>query len=163
LEGQPVNAATVVAIADNNTTKQSQTDQSGIARLEITTRRKYQLLVAHPRYPGSIVPAWDPGDDLRIVVSAGENTGSMICHGTGYIPGLEGRLNPIMDSHLSMYLYADNIAINGGKQQPAHFDIDSPFELEDSNGVIMQVRVLHIQGKTSLIQFAHAPSGDVYR
>ena len=159
-EGRLVNAASVVAIADNNTTKQSQTDQSGIARLEIPTRRKYQLLIAHPKYPGSIVPTWDPGDDLRLVVSVVENTGSVICHSTGHIPGLEGRLNPILDTHFSKYLYADNIAIDGGKQQPARFEIDAPFELEDANGVVMQVRVLHIQGRTSLIQYAHAPNSD---
>jgi len=135
--------------------KQAQTDQAGVAKLDIPTRRKYQLLVAHPQYPGSIVPTWDPGDDLRIVVSTVENTGSVICPSTGYIPGLEGRLNPILDTNFSKYLYADNIAIDGGKQQPVHFEIDSPFELEDSNGVVMQVRVLHIQGRTSLIQYAH--------
>lgn len=158
--GKPVAGATVVAIADNNTTKQSQTDQSGTAKLDIPTRRRYQLLVAHPQYPGTIVPAWDPGDDLRLVVSAVEDTGSIVCHGTGYIPGLDGRLNPILDTGFSKYLYADNIAIDGGKQQPAHFEINSPFELEDSNGVVMQVRVLHIQGRTSLIQYVHAPRDD---
>lgn len=156
----PVASAVVVAIADNNTTKQSQTDQSGIARLNIPTRRKYQLLVAHPKYPGSIVPTWDPGDDLRIVLSEVDNTGSVVCHGTCYIPGLEGRLNPILDTSLRKYLYADNIAIDGGRQQPANFEVDAPFELEDSNGVMMQVRVLHIQGTTSLIQYAHPPSSD---
>lgn len=160
-EGRPITAAAVVAIADNGTTKHSQTDQSGIAKLEILTRRKYQLLVAHPRYPGSIVPAWDPNDDLRIAVSAGAGIGSIICHGTGYIPGLEGRLNPILDTSRSMYLYADNIAVDGGKHQPSHFEIDTPFELEDSNGVVMQVRVLYIQGRTSLIQYLHARSGDI--
>jgi hypothetical protein len=159
-EGKPVPVAIVVAIADNNTTKQSQTDQSGTAKLDIPTRRKYQLLVAHPNYPGSIVPIWDPGDDLRLVVSTVENIGSTICHSTGHIPGLEGRLNPILDAGFSKYLYADNIAIAGGKQQPVRFEIDSPLELEDSNGVVMEVRVLHIQGRTSLIQYAHPPSSD---
>ena len=70
------------------------------------------------------------------------------------ITGLTGRLNPILDTHNRMYLYADNIAIGGGVQQPATFQVDVPFELEDSNGVVMQVRVLHIQGRTSLLQYA---------
>lgn len=125
---KPVASAIVVAIADNNTTKQAQTDHSGIAKLDIPTRRKYQLLVAHPQYPGSIVSTWDPGYDIRIVVTTVENTGSVICHSTCHIPGLEGRLNPILDTGFRKYLYADNIAIDGGKQQPAHFEIDSPIE-----------------------------------
>jgi hypothetical protein len=52
-------------------------------------------------------------------------------------------------------LYADNIAVDGGKNQPVTFSINTPFELEDCDGVVMQVRVLHIQGRTSLLQFVH--------
>lgn len=39
-------------------------------------------------------------------------------------------------------------------QKPATFQVDVPFELADSNGVVMQVRVLHIQARTSLLQYA---------
>lgn len=79
---------------------------------------------------------------------------------TGHIPGLEGRLNPILDTSNRMYLYADNIAVNGGVQRPASFEVDVPFELEDSNGVVMQVRVLHIQGRTSLLQYSFSRHAD---
>ena len=79
---------------------------------------------------------------------------------TGRIPGLEGRLNPKLDTNRRMYLYADNIAIDGGVQQPATFQVNVPFELEDSNGVVMQVRILHIQGRTSLLQYAFPRHGD---
>ena len=33
---------------------------------------------------------------------------------------IESRLNPIRDLHDRTYLYASNIAIDEGKQQPAH-------------------------------------------
>lgn len=154
--GEVVEGATVVAIADNNTTKSGATDKRGIAKLTISTRRNYQLLVSHPNYPGAIVQTWDSAEDLKVTLASTENTGSVICMSTGYIPGLQGRLNPILDTGNRTYLYADNIAIDGGKNQPAIFAIDEPFELEDCDGVIMQVRVLHIQGRTSLIQFVHA-------
>ena len=154
-DGTPVPEATVVAIAENDTTKSGRTGQDGVAKLTIPTRRQYQLLVAHPVFPGAIIYAWDPAEDVRVSLALTENTGSTICMGTGHIPGLEGRLNPILDTSDRTYLYADNIAIDGGKNQPATFQVNEPFELEDSNGVVMQVRVLHIQGRTSLIQFVH--------
>jgi hypothetical protein len=113
------------------------------------------LLVAHPNFPGAIIHKWDPGEDLIVTLSSSDSTGSIIFHSTGHIPGLQGRLNPILDTGNRTYLYADNIAINGGANQPATFVVDEPFELEDSNGVVMQVRVLHIQGRTSLIQYVH--------
>ncbi|WP_439148350.1 TIR domain-containing protein [Vibrio sp.] len=153
--GEPIQGASVVAIADNNTTKSASSNQDGVAELTISTRRNYQLLVAHPQFPGAIIQAWDSGDDINITIAASENTGSTICMSTGYIPGLQGRLNPILDTSNRTYLYADNIAISGGKNQPVTFAINTPFELEDCDGVIMEVRVLHIQGRTSLLQFVH--------
>lgn len=151
----PVANATVVAIADNDTTKQGTTDAQGHAVLTIATRRLYQLLVAHPQHPGAVLHKWDPKDDIKVTLFFTEDTGSVLCPGTCHIPGLEGRLNPILDTHNRLYLYADNIAINGGTQQPATFEVNVPFELEDCNGVIMQARVLHIQGRTSLLEYVH--------
>jgi len=151
--GATVASASVVAIANNDTTKIGQTDANGKVTLMIPTRRQYQLLVAHPDFPAALISSWDPAEDIQVSLAATENTGSVICHGTGYIPGLEGRLNPILDTGKRTYLYADNIAIDGGKNQPAEFKVDQPFELEDSNGIVMEVRVRHIQGRTSLIQF----------
>lgn len=153
--GEPIQGASVIAIADNSTTKSADSDEYGVAELTISTRRNYQLLIAHPRYPGAIIQAWDSGEDVNVTLAATENTGSVICMSTGYIPGLQGRLNPILDTTNRTYLYADNIAINGGQNQPTTFSINDAFELEDCDGVIMQVRVLHIQGRTSLLQFIH--------
>ena len=157
-EGCPISEATVVAIADNATTKSAKTDREGVAHLIIATRRRYQLLIAHREFPGAVVNSWDPAEDINVTLVSSENTGSVICMSTGYIPGLEGRLNPILDTSNRTYLYANNIAIDGGKNQPATFKVNEPFELEDSNGVVMQVRVLHIQGQTSLLQYTY-PSG----
>lgn len=152
-DGLPISGASITAIASNNTTKRTSTPINGVATIPIPTRRLYRLLVAHPKHPGAYIPSWDPCEDLVVTLLDSENTGSVICTSTGHIPGLEGRLNPILDTHNRMYLYADNIAIEGGVQQPAKFQVDVPFTLEDSNGVIMQVRVLHIQGQTALIQY----------
>ena len=148
-----IQGASVVAIADNGTTKSSSSDKNGVAELIIATRRNYQLLIAHRNYPGAIIQAWDSDEDINITLAATENTGSIICMGTGYIPGLQGRLNPILDTNNRTYLYADNIAINGGQNQPVTFSVNTPCELEDCDGVVMEVTVLHIQGRTSLLQF----------
>ena len=154
-EGCPISEATVAAIADNGTTKLDSTDQEGVARLTIATRRCYQLLIAHHNFPGAIINSWDPAEDINVTLTSSENTGSVICTRTCHIPGLEGRLNPIQDASNRTYLYARNIAIDGGKNQPAKFKVNEPFELEDSNGVVMQVRVLRIQNRTSLLQYIH--------
>ena len=82
-----------------------------------------------------------------------ENIGSVVIESTGYIPGLNGRLNPILDTFSRTYLYADNIAIDSGKAQPVAFGVDAPFELEDANGKIVIAIVKHIRGQIALLQY----------
>ncbi|WP_204137864.1 toll/interleukin-1 receptor domain-containing protein [Halomicronema sp. CCY15110] len=154
-EGLPIDCASITAIADNSTTKITMTSSDGKAVIEIPTRRLYRLLVAHPKYPGALISSWDPNDDLKVTLFESENTGSVICHSTCHIPNLQGRLNPILDTSRRTYLYADNVAINGGVQQPGRFIVNEPFELEDCNGMVMQVKVMFIQGRTSLLQYVH--------
>jgi hypothetical protein len=156
----PLEGATVTAIADNNTFKVSISSELGEAKFRFQTRQKLRVLIAHPNRAGAIFQDWDPVQDLQAWLPMSENLGSVICHGTVSIPGLEGRLNPILDTSKRMYLYANNIAIRDGEQQPASFSLGMPIKLEDSNGVVMYVTVLHIQGQTSLIQYNHNPTSD---
>lgn len=153
--GEFVPSASVAVIAENDTIKQGITDTKGSLILDIFTRRIYSVLVAHPNFAGVILRNWDPAEDIEIILFSTETIGSVIINGSGYINGLEGRLNPKLDSINRTYLYADNISINDGKTQPVHFEINSPITLEDCNGVIIEAIFLHIQGKTSLIQFYH--------
>ena len=74
--------------------------------------------------------------------------------GTGHIPGLAGRLNPIRDASDRTYLYADNIAINRGEPQPVSFvPGDEQMHLVDANGNKFVVRVAAITGRSSLIEY----------
>lgn len=152
-KGSPLSGANLFLIADNNTYLNKKTDNEGIAIFEINTRRNYKLYFANENYPAFIVEKIDPENDFEISVHSSENIGSIICNSTGYIPGLKGRLNPILDTSNRTYLYADNIAINGGESQPATFKVNVPMDVEDCNGMIMQVTVKDIQGRVSLIEF----------
>jgi hypothetical protein len=153
--GLPLKGITITAIAENATYKQVDTEENGITTIDIQTRRLYTLLVTNKYFPGMIIEKWDPINDLEISLQETEKVGSIICHSTCYIPGLSGRLNIISDTSFRTYLYADNIAINGGMQQPATFKIGEPLILEDSNGVIIQITVKYIQGRTSLVEYIH--------
>lgn len=152
-KGEPFIGADLFLIADNNTYLNSKTNDEGLATFVINTRRNYKLYFANVNYPAFIVEKIDPDNDFEISVHSSENIGSLICNSTGYIPGLKGRLNPILDTSNRTYLYADNIAINGGESQPATFKVNVPMDLEDCDGMIMQVTVKDIQGRVSLIEF----------
>lgn len=76
-------------------------------------------------------------------------------NGTKHVPILQGRLNPILDAHerTYTYLYADNIAINGGLQQPVHFALGEELDLIDAEGQDAMVRIVAIVGRAALIQY----------
>ena len=79
--------------------------------------------------------------------------------GTGHIPGLVGRLNPIRDTSDTTYLYADNIAINGGKPEPVSFvPGDEQLQLVDANSNEFLVRVAAITGRSSLLEYSRCPA-----
>lgn len=156
-EGRSILGATVTLQAENGTTIDGSTDETGKCTLTVQTRRIFTLLVAHPEFPAAILDKIDPVEQAEIILQRAENLGSIIMHSTGYIPGLKGRLNPILDTSARTYLYADNIAIDGGKLQPATFSINKTIELEDADGTVVYATVKHIAARTALIQFTRRP------
>ena len=72
---------------------------------------------------------------------------------TGHLPNLAGRLNPILDNLDRMYLYATNVAIDEGKQQPVHFKLRQSLQLTDVNGFEWVVRFIEMIGTSALLEY----------
>lgn len=156
-EGTPIEACHLTLQAPNGTSNASATGDDGIAVFELNVRRHCTLLVSHPHFPAAVYEKLDSDGALEITLPRTDNIGSVTVHGTGYIPGLKGRLNPILDSSHRTYLYANNIAINGGESQPVPFKIDVPFELEDADGAIAYATIKHIAANIALLQYTRKP------
>ena len=69
------------------------------------------------------------------------------------MPRLTGQLTPILDSLDRMYLYAQSVAIEEGKQQPIHFKLNQPLRLTDVNGFEWVVRFIEMIGKSALLEY----------
>lgn len=156
-EGTPIKGCELILQAHNGTFNAVTTDGAGAAVFELKVRRTSALLLSHPDFPAALHEKLDPDGTIEIKLLRADNIGSVAMRRTGYIPGLKGRLNPILDSSKRTYLYADNIAIDGGKEQPVKFKVNVPFELEDSNGTVVYATVKHIAGDVSLIQYTRKP------
>ena len=104
---------------------------------------------------------WTPGERaLAIDLDVLPEGGSVIFpEATGHLPGLKGRLNPIRDTHDRTYLYASNIAINEGEQQPVHFIPGEELQLTDAEGTELRVRIVDIVGRSVLIEYFDARRG----
>lgn len=156
-EGTPIEDCQLTVQAENGTSNAIATGNDGVAVFELKLRRPSTLLVSHPRFPAAVYEKVDTEGTMEITLPRMDNIGSITVRRTGYIPGLKGRLNPILDSLNRTYLYADNIAIDGGKGQPTTFKVNEPFELEDADGTVVYATVKHIAAEISLLQYTRKP------
>ena len=133
--GQPLQGIHVLLIYPNKTYLEERTDAFGHADFELHTRLPMTVLCAGPGFMAWVASDQEPNGTLDVRMRPTPNGGSLIiANRSGHLPGIQGRLNPKLDNLDRTYLYADNIAINDGLQQPVHFNLNEPVRLTDSMG-----------------------------
>ena len=133
--GEPLQGIHVLMVYPNKTHREGRTDAFGHADFGLHARLPMTVLCAGAGFKAGVSTNFLPDDPLEVRMPADPSGGSMIiANRTGNLPGIQGRLNPILDNLDRSYLYADNIAINDGLQQPVHFSLNEAIRLTDSLG-----------------------------
>jgi ATP-dependent DNA helicase RecG len=161
--GIPVPGVELLTLFPNNTWKHATTDENGEAQVDLhSTHLPMTVFAASTRYAAHIEHDWLPAQGaLAIEMQSLPNGGAVIFpEGTGYLPGLSGRLNPIRDTLDRTYLYASNIAINEGKHQPVHFIPGEDLHLTDADGRELMVCIIAIIGRSALVEYRPYIKGD---
>jgi len=157
--GRPLAGATVLALYPNKTWMREETDTLGRARFDFHSELPITVYCAAPEQRARVVRGWRPPDGLEIDLEAFPDGGSLVIpQRTGHLPGLEGRLNPILDSRDRMYLYATNVSINEGRPQPVHFKLGESLRLTDVRGEEWSVRFVEMTGSSSVLEYEPPPS-----
>ena len=159
-DDQPLFNINILALFPNHTWKQATTDEHGEATLDLhSTHLPMTVFAAADGFGAHLERGWVPADRaLAIDMNIPPSGGSVIFpEATGHIPGLEGRLNPILDPHGRTYLYTSNVAVNQGQQQPVHFAFGEELYLVDSNGKEKWICIVDIQGRSVLVEYRSAP------
>ena len=154
--GQPLPGADLLALFPNKTWKRAATDENGEAAVDLhTTHLPMTVFASAPGYAAYMEREWMPSQGaLAVELGALREGGSIIfSEATGYLPGLKGRLNPIRDAHDRTYLYASNIAIDGGEQQPVHFALGEDLRLTDADGKETLVCIVDVVGRSALLEY----------
>ncbi len=154
--GEPLAGIEVLALFPNKTWVRATTDEAGNAALDLyTAHMPMTIYAAGAGHAAGLERAWTPGrGGLLLGLEPLESGGAAIfAQGTGRLPGLRGRLNPIRDTSDRTCLYADNIAIDGGRQQPVPFRPGKPLRLTDAQGSELSVTVVYIIGRSALIEY----------
>lgn len=150
---QPIERAHVLVIFPDGTYLEGYSGSDGIAQIQNLKHRLVTIYCAHELFLAFIKDDLNARLSATIQLSQSPSKGSVIIKSTGYIPGLEGRLNPILDDLNRTYLYADNISINNGKRQPADFRINEPILLKDKRGRKFELKIISIISGSSLIEY----------
>ena len=154
--GRPLAGVKVVALYPNKTWMEQQTDALGQVSFSFYARLPITVFCAESGYTAHVERNWNPPEPLSIQLDSLPTGGSCVfTERTGHLPRLSGRLNPILDSHDRMYLYAKNIAIDCEKQQPVHFKLNQSVRLTDVHGIELSVRFIDFIGNTSLLEYQY--------
>ena len=160
--GRSLPGADLLLLFPNKTWKRATTDKQGEAAVDLhTTQLPMTVFVSAPAHAAHLERDWTPSEralaiDLDILPEGGS---VILAEATGHLPGLKGRLNPIRDTHDRTYLYASNIAIDEGKQQPVHFIPGEELQLTDAEGTELRVRIVGIVGRSALVEYSDARRG----
>ena len=160
--GRPLPDTDLLLLFPNKTWKRATTDEEGEAAVDLhTTTLPMTVFASAPGQAAHLERDWTPSARaLAINLDALPEGGSVIFpEGTGNLPGLKGRLNPIRDTLDRTYLYASNIAIDAGKQQPVNFIPGEKLQLTDAEGTELCVRIVDIVGRSALVEYFDARRG----
>ena len=161
--GQPLAGVEILALFPNRTWQRAATDGAGEAAVELhSTHLPMAVYAAAPGYAAHVEREWTPSRGaLALELPALPQGGAAIFpEAVGHLPGLRGRLNPKLDALERTYLYADNISINDGTQQPVHFAFGEDLRLTDAFGYELLVRIVDIAGRSALVEYRAAPEGE---
>ena len=161
--GHPLPGVELLVLFPNKTWKRATIGEDGEAQIELhTTHLPMTVYAAAPGFAAHLEHDWVPAHGgLKIKMQSLPDGGSVIFpEETGNIPDLSGYLNPIRDTSDRTYLYASNIAINEGQQQPVTFVPGEDLRLTDADGKEVLVRIVSIIGRSVLIEYRPYDKGE---
>jgi len=156
-KGEPLAGIEVLALFPNKTSVKATTDESGNAALNLyTTNLPMKVYVAGTRYAAGLVASWIPeSGGLMVELEPLDSGGSVIfTKGSGYLPSLHGLLSPVHDTSDRTYIYADNVAIDHGRQQPVPFRPGKSLRLTDAYGNESSLTIVDILGQCCLVEYS---------
>ena len=155
--GGPLRGVHVLLLYPNRTYREERTDGFGRADFDLYARLPMTVLCAAPGFAACVLRSYLPGKSLEIRLRPLVNGSSMIiAKRTGHLAGIQGRLNPILDNLDRTYLYADNVAINDGLQQPVHFSLNEPVRLTDSMGAAATLWFREMVGSSCVFDYRYS-------
>ena len=161
-DGRPLAGADVLALFPNNAWKRAVTDENGEATVGLhSTHLPMTVFVAAPGFAARVERNWIPAQRaLAVELASLSEGGSVIStEPVGGVPGLAGKLNPVIDIRDRTYLYASSAAVEEGKRQPVHFVLGQELLLNDADGREKVIKIVEILGGSFILEYRDKTRG----
>ena len=160
--GQPVADADLLLLYPSNTWTRTTTDGAGLARANLhTANAPMTVFAGAPGYTAGLKRDWTPARRSFTVIELEHLSGggsAIFPEDTGQVPGLTGELKPKRDERDRISLYAPNIVIDNGRQQPVYFVPGRDMCLADAHGTEVWIRIVEIVGRSALVEYRSNPA-----
>ncbi|WP_378185869.1 toll/interleukin-1 receptor domain-containing protein [Aquimarina sp. W85] len=153
VHGKPLKGCHIILMADNATYLEGYADDKGLAHFIIRTKNNYTVLIANASCVSRILHNIDPKIDIEVELQSSDTVSSMVFYKSGKLPGMTSSIQPTINTKGMLQLYADNIAIEGGVEQPFAFELNKPISLEDNKGNFLHLTFRFYKGRIALIDF----------
>ena len=152
----PLPGVHVLMIYPNKTYREARTDTFGHADFVLHTRLPMTVLCAAPGFSASVASGHEPDGPLELDMQPAPHGGSLIiANRSGHLPGIEGRLCPMLDTLDRSYLHTDNVAVNDGQPQPVRFNLNEPVRLTDSMGACATLWFREMVGASCVFDYRY--------
>ena len=161
-DGRPLAGADVLVLFSDNTWKRAVTDQNGKATVSLhSTHLPVTVFVAARGFAAHVERNWVPAQSfLAVNLEALSEGGSIIfTEPVGEVPGLAGKLNPVLDIRDRTCLYASDVAVEDGEQQPVHFVLGQELLLTDADGREKVIRIVEFLGRSFILEYRDKTRG----
>jgi len=155
-KGVPVEKAQVAAILKSGAYQDALWDQaSGHYKCE-PTEQCIKVFAGAVGYEASVAKFPRDGGLFPMVLKKSPVKNSAVIHSAGSLPGIEGTINPILDSQRRTYVYARKIGLEfRGRpaMQPLYFAINKPIEAVSPTGRPFKLWVVDITQEVSIVEY----------
>ena len=161
-DGRPLAGADVLVLFPNKTWKRAVTDENGEATVSLhSTHLPMTVFVAAKGFAARVERNWIPAQRaLAVELDSLSEGGSVIStEPVGRVPGLAGKLNPVIDTRDRTYLHASNVVVEEGKRQPVHFVLGQELLLTDADGCEKVIKIVEILGGSFILEYRNKTRG----
>jgi len=141
-------------LAENGTYVQSVTNESGQATFSKLGFAPSAVFIAHDHYVSSCSEC--PETEVMINLIQRENTGSLVAfRGWQSLKAVSGSVSFIHDSQGRLYLYTQNMSVDGGHREPISIEPGMPIRLVTADGARATLVIKAVHGASFLVDVTH--------